>query len=284
MEKNANKTSMIDIDKILRDRNPKLHKKLPRFVINYIKKIIHEKEVNDFLEKNNDNYGIDWLEEAFANWQISSEASGIENLDKEGRYIYAANHPVGSWDGDVIIAELYKFHGHIKAVVNDLLLNMKNLEDLFLGVNKHGTTPREAVKLLDETFASDMPILYFPAGLVSRRKKKVIKDLEWKKTFVTRAVKYKRDIVPIHISGKLSNFFYNIAGLRKFFGIKANIEMLYLVDEVFKQKGTNYIIKFGKPIPYQTFDKRFSHIEWAQKLKEHTYKIKDNIDTKFDVF
>ena len=281
MENTDNKTALIDIDKILKNKDAKLHKRLPKFVVNYIKRIVHEKEVNDFLEKNNKNIGIDWLESAFANWNITSEIHGKENLQKGNRYVFTANHPVGSWDGDVLIAELYYYFGEVKAVVNDLLLNIRNLQEFFLGVNKHGATAREAVLALDKTFSSDVPILYFPAGLVSRRKHGKIEDLEWKKTFVTRAVKYKRDIVPIHVSGRLSNFFYNLANLRSFLGIKANIEMLYLVNELFKQKNTKYIINIGKPISYETFDKRFNHLEWAQKLKAHTYKVKDDVNAEF---
>jgi putative hemolysin len=155
------------------------------------------------------------------------------------------------------------------------------MQSLFVGVNKHGSNSREGLEQIDSAFASDDQILIFPAGLASRRKKGKIRDTEWKKTFVSRAVKFERDVIPVHISGRVSNFFYNFANLRKALGIKANLEMLYLSDETFKQKKKKFTITYGKPIPYQTFDKRQTQYQWAQLIKEHVYRIKDDKNAEF---
>ncbi|MDF1547382.1 MAG: glycerol acyltransferase, partial [Bacteroidales bacterium] len=174
-----------------------------------------------------------------------------------------------------------KFFGTTKSMINDLLMNITNMQSLFVGINKHGSNSREGIEQIEQTFASDYQILIFPAGLASRRKKGVVKDLEWKKTFITRAIKYERDIIPVHISGNLSNFFYNFANLRKALRIKANFEMLYLSDETFKQKRKKFTITFGKPISYSRFDKTQTQYQWAQLVKQHVYKIKDDKNAEF---
>ena len=139
------------------------------------------------------------------------------------------------------------------------------------------------MRIINETFASDVAMLFFPAGLVSRKQKGgIIKDLEWKKTFISYSKKYKRDIIPTYIGGQNSNFFYNFARWRKKLGIKQNIEMLYLVNEFYKQKDKTIDIIFGKPIPYTTFDKRFTDVEWALKIKEYVYQLKDNHELAFE--
>jgi putative hemolysin len=123
----------------------------------------------------------------------------------------------------------------------------------------------------------------FPAGLVSRRTKGKIIDTQWHKSFVSKAVKYKRDVVPIHVSGRCSNFFYNLANLRKFLGIKANLEMFFLPRETFRHRNNHYKISVGKPISYKIFDKRYKALEWASKVKDHCYKLADDPDVTFVV-
>ncbi len=150
--------------------------------------------------------------------------------------------------------ELGKYYKNIKFPVNDILMNLENLSGIFLPVNKHGGQAKDAIRQLEETYASDSQILYFPAGLCSRKRHGIIKDLVWHKSFITKAIQHKRDIVPAFFSGRNSNFFYNLSNLRKSLGIKANIEMLYLPDEMFRQKEKDISLVFGKPIPWQTFD------------------------------
>ncbi len=267
----------LDLDKIVKSKN----KRLPRFVMNYLKRIVHQDELNYIMGTYKNLEGLEFVEAVLKYFEIKTRCVGTENVPAEGRFIFASNHPIGGVDGMVFMQEVGKFFGTTKSMINDLLMNITNMQSLFVGVNKHGATSRESLEEINRVFDSDEQILIFPAGLASRRKKGVIKDTDWKKTVVTRAVKHKRDIIPVHISGRLSNFFYNFANLRKFLRIKANIEMLYLSDETFKQKKKSYVITYGKPISYKTFNKHHSHYEWAQLLKEHVYKLKDNANCKF---
>jgi putative hemolysin len=271
----------LDLDKVLKDKNPKLYRVLPGFVLRYLKRIIHQDELNYIMRTYKDFEGLDFVIEVLNYFEIETTIVGGENVPKEGRFVFASNHPIGGVDGMIFMQEVGKFFGPTKSMINDLLMNITNMQSLFVGVNKHGSNSREGLEQIDSAFASDDQILIFPAGLASRRKKGKIRDTEWKKTFVSRAVKFERDVIPVHISGRVSNFFYNFANLRKALGIKANLEMLYLSDETFKQKKKKFTITYGKPIPYQTFDKRQTQYQWAQLIKEHVYRIKDDKNAEF---
>jgi len=204
---------------------------------------------------------------------ITFKIEGLENLDKNGRYLFASNHPLGGPDGIILISIFGKEFSKIKFLVNDILMNIKNLSEIFIPINKHGGQAKKAALMLEDAYQSDATILTFPAGLVSRKQNGKIEDLEWKKSFIAKSKKHKRDIVPIHIDGRNSNFFYNLANLRKFLGLKSNLEMLYLPNELFKQRGKTFTVRIGKPISYQTFDKSLSYDKWAEKMKRETYKL-----------
>ncbi len=280
-----NKTHKIDIEKVIRDKNPKLLKILPRFVINYIKKIIHQNDINYELEKNKDLIGLDFVEAIISDFNLDVKIYGLENIPKTGRFIFASNHPLGGLESMVFMSAVSKvYNNNFKFLVNDILMNLKNLEPLFLPINKHGAQARESAKIIDETYKTDKQILIYPAGLVSRRIKGKIVDLEWQKSFVSKAILHKRDIIPIFIEGKNSNFFYNLASLRKFFKIKANIEMFYLVNEAFKQKNKTIPIYFGKPISYKMLKKsKIKHNILAEKIKNYTFSLKNNINLEFNL-
>jgi putative hemolysin len=267
----------IDTEELIRSKNPGLLKKLPRFVLNYIKRTIHENDVNDFMEKNKDKQGVDFCTEVITSFNIEVELLGEANIPPSGGVIFACNHPLGGMDAMAIVYRLKHLRNDIKFIVNDVLLHLTNLKNIFVGVNKYGKNASSSLKTVEELFSSDHAIFIFPAGLVSRRKKGIIEDLEWKKTVVTQAVKNNKTIVPVYIDGKLSNFFYNLSRFRECIGIKSNIELFYLPDETFKQKNKKIRLIFGKPIPSDYFSSEKSDSEWAQELKNTVYALKSQI-------
>jgi putative hemolysin len=269
----ANENQKIDVKNVLYSKNPTLAKTIPRFVINYLKKIVHQDELNGFLLKYGHLKDAELIAAGLSHFEIKYKVYGTENIPKSGRYIFVSNHPLGGLDGLVFIHELSKHFGRIKFPVNDILTNIRNLSGIFLPVNKHGSQAKDAAILIEKSYASDDQILYFPAGLCSRKKNGTIKDLQWHKSFISKSVQHKRDIVPAFFSGRNSDFFYNLANIRKMAGIKANIEMLYLADEMFRQKDKEISLVFGEPIPWTTFDKTRSAPEWAEWVKSKTYEL-----------
>ena len=270
---NSNNYPKIDIEKVFASKSEKMAKLLPGFIIRYLKRILHQDEINDFLSRNYQKQGIEFADSVLEELDITFKIEGLENIDKNGRYLFASNHPLGGPDGIILISIFGKEFSKIKFLVNDILMNIKNLSEIFIPINKHGGQAKKAAIMLEDAYQSDATILTFPAGLVSRKQKGKIEDLDWKKSFIAKSKKHKRDIVPIHIDGRNSNFFYNLANLRKFFGLKSNLEMLYLPNELFKQRGKTFTVRIGKPIAYQTFDKSLSYDKWAEKMKRETYKL-----------
>ena len=266
----------IDVERVIANKNPRLLKLLPKALIRYLKRIIHQDEMNDIIARCKQMRDIEFVNGTLTNMGITYTAQGTENLRPDGRYILASNHPLGGLDGLILMSEMHKHFPEIKFVVNDLLMNLDQLSGLFVPVNKHGGQNTEYARRIENTYASGAQVLYFPAGLCSRRIGNQITDLEWKKSFITKATKHQRDIVPIYFEGRNSNFFYNLARIRKFFGIKANIEMLYLVDEMFRQKGKALHLVVGEPIPYTTFTKEKSAQEWALFVRQKAYALKDS--------
>ncbi|HDP76433.1 MAG TPA: glycerol acyltransferase [Bacteroidales bacterium] len=273
--------NLIDIDRVIASKSPRLQRALPRFIIRYLKRIIHQDEINEVLQKHGHKQGVDFIDEALKVMQVTYSVKGIENLKPDGRYLFASNHPLGGLDGMILIHLLGKRYPEVKFPVNDLLMHITQLHNIFIPINKHGAQSSQNVKLMDVTFASDAQVLYFPAGLCSRKQHGRIEDLEWKKSFIVKAVQHKRDVVPVFFSGRNSNFFYNLARLRTFLGIKANIEMLYLVNEMFKQKGKSITVIIGEPIPYTTFDSSKSPAEWAKWVKLVVYELGKMNPNKF---
>lgn len=264
----------IDIDKVVKQRAK--DKKVSKFIVNYLKRIAHQDEINQFFEDNPGVKNMDFIEAGLKFMKISTEIKGKENLPpKDGRYIFASNHPLGGLDGlatGMLIGREYE--GKVRFFSNDLLTNLEPLKEMFIPVNKLGSQSRHHVKMMDELYNSDNHLVTFPAGMCSRKINGKVMDPEWKKNFIAKAVQYQRDVVPIYFEGRNSTFFYNLARLRKFFGIKFNIEMMYLADEMFKQKGSKFSITIGKAIPWQTFDKSKTQTEWAAWVKEIVYSLK----------
>ncbi len=267
------KPATIDVEAIFKKRNPHMYRLLPGFILSYIKRTIHQDELNMALEKFKDLYGLDFIAEILDFFGVKYTVSGTENIPKEGRFIFVSNHPLGGLDGMILMNLVGKYHRNLKFIVNDLLLNLKNLEPIFIPVNKHGRQSLEYARRIEEVYKSDQQILYFPAGLCSRKQGKIITDLEWKKNFIKKAVDHNRDIVPVHFEGKNSRFFYRLANLRKALGIKANIEMFYLPDEMFSQKDQDIHVTIGKPLQWSNFDKSKSPSAWAEEVKKVVYAL-----------
>jgi len=271
---------LMDIEALFASKNPRLLKIIPGFVIAYLKRVTHQEAINGYIYKHRDKVGLPFVEAMLREFGVKVEGGDrlAQILQPNGRYIIASNHPLGGLDGMALMQEVGRIRPDIVFPVNDLLMNVPGLRPLFIPVNKHGRNTENA-KIINDTFESDKLILYFPAGLVSRKFSairhplSVIRDLEWKKTFITKAKKFKRDVIPVHISGQNSNWFYNLALWRKRLGIKANIEMLYLVDEMIRQKGQTIRITFGEPIPYTTFDKSKTDTQWAETVREKVYQL-----------
>jgi len=273
---NQNNAFRINIDKILKDKVSKHYNKIPKFLINYLKRTVHQEDINGILERNHDVEGVEFMQALVGKeFNLHLQLEGEENIPETGLFVFASNHPLGGLDGICLSSVLGgKYNGKIKYFVNDILYYIDPLKPIFIPINKYGVQAKESAKAMNEAYASDNQIITFPAGLCSRKVKGEIIDLEWMKSFIIKAVEFRRDIIPVHFEGRNSNFFYNFANIRKASGLKFNIELIYLPDEMYKNSNQTFTITFGKPIPWQTFDKSKTAKEWAQYVKEVVYSLK----------
>lgn len=268
-----------DIRAILKSKAPKAH--VPNFLIRYLERIVHVKEMNAFLRKYPDKRDYAFIKLVIEeNLGCSASIDGIENIPTDDKpVIFVSNHPLGGLDG-MIIAQMIHEHRPraLKVIVNELLMFMEPIADLWAPVNKVGRLSREQAEAQQRMWESETDVLTFPAGACSRLQRIdgqwQIRDLEWQKNCVQRAREYKRDIVPIYFEGQNSRFFYALAYIRKLLHIQLNIEMLYLVDEMYGARGKHFKVHVLPPIPYSTFDKSKTPKEWAQYVKSIVYNYK----------
>ena len=218
----------IDVSKVIGEKAPKLKKWMPKFVLVWLKNKLHEDEINQLMHELKDDYGLEFNKKGLEKFGATIVTVNQELVPKTGGIIVAANHPLGGLDGMALIKAVGDVRKDVRFVVNDVLDNLKNYGDVFVGVNKITSTSARSLRVMETVLASEDAVIFFPAGLVSRKQKGSIKDLIWKKSFVTQAIDHKREIVPVFIEGQNSKFFYRFANFRKNIGIKANIEMLFL--------------------------------------------------------
>lgn len=266
----------IDIDQILKDKLGAKYPFVPGFLVNWLKRIAHQDQVNAFLWESRDKTGVDWLEECVRYLDMTLKIVGKENLpspDDKRLYTFVSNHPLGGEDGVALGAVIGRhYDGRFRYLVNDLLMNLPGLAPLCIPINKTGKQGRDFPAMVEAGFKSDHHMLLFPAGLCSRKHHGVIEDIRWTKTFVSKSVEYQRDVVPIHFSGQNSNFFYRLANFSDRF-LPFNLAMLFLVDEMYKNVHKTFEIRIGKPIPWQTFNKSKTPMEWAQFVKRQVYLL-----------
>jgi len=276
MKKGKDIENTIDIDKILRGKMGPKSKYVPSFLVSWLKRVVHQDQVNAFLWENRDKVGTPWLEECVRYLDMTLIVEGKENLPDpaDGRlYTFVSNHPLGGEDGVALGAIIGRhYDSRFRYLVNDLLMNLPGLAPLCIPINKTGKQARNFPAMVEAGFQSDNHMLMFPAGLCSRKKNGVVRDLPWKKTFISKSVQYKRDVVPIHFSGHNSPFFYRLANFSDRF-LPFNLAMMFLVDEMYKNVHKTFTVTVGKPIPWQTFDRSKTPMEWAKIVQDRVYAL-----------
>lgn len=271
MDSAENQSKYIDVEGVFKQKNKKLWSLIPGFIFWMIRRLVHEKEINHFMSQHGKKWGKEFSEVAVDYFKVKINYHGIENLPSDPKVIIAANHPFGGIEGIVMTNFLAGHYGDVRVPSNDILMSIKNFKPYFIPINKHGSNSKIAAIELDKSLAAEIPLLIYPAGMVSRKNKGIIKDLPWKKTFITKSIEYKRPIVPTFVEGRNSKLFYAVAGIRKALRIKANLEMMLLPHELFRMHRAELNIYFAPPVSPEFFDKRYRPAEWTEKFQEYVY-------------
>lgn len=279
-----NMTKYIDIESTLRDSGSAIFKKLPRFVIRLIARIVCEDELNRILNAYGQLSTREFEDKIIEEFNLDIRIKGLENLPESGKCFFAGNHPFGIIDGLIITHTVSGKYGTLKAIGNDAFMFIPPLRPFIAAVNVYGRNQKEVVRQLEELFASETSVTHFPAGEVSRFYNWKIQDNIWQKSFISKSITHQRNIVPFYFQGRNSILFYSIFIIRKIFGIKANIELILLPREMFKKRGKTFEVTIGKPISHSSFDNRFTHNDWCRKVREYTYSLRKNPNSTFEEF
>lgn len=269
----TNQTVLIDLDEIVKEKFGE--GKVPRFLIRWIKKFIHQDFLNDYFRQG--DVGVDFARGALNYLDARLTVEGLDKIPADGRYTFVGNHPLGGIDALGVIASIgEKFNGNIGFLANDFLMALKQLAEYNIPVNntRGGGQSSDLPNQVNEAFRSDRQMILFPAGVCSRKVDGVIQDLPWKKTFITKSRMSERDVVPMWFSGHNSKRFYRLDRLSKLLKLKFNPATIALPDELYKGQHKDYTLVFGDPIPWQTFTKDRKDVEWAAWVREKVYELK----------
>jgi 1-acyl-sn-glycerol-3-phosphate acyltransferase len=272
----------ISVAGVLEGKAPKIYKWIPKPLVRWLAKTVHESDLNYVLENFDGDGPMEFLRRFFAYTGVTYETVGLDKLDTSKRYIFASNHPFGGMDGMMLAERIGTQFGEVRVIVNDILMYLDPLRSIFVPVNKHGRQKGDYATAFNEAFEGPAPVLTFPAGLCSRCIANEVQDIEWRPNFVKRANQTGRLIVPVYVEGQLSKRFYRLAGLRKKLGIKGNVEMIYLPDEMFRQKGQHFKLIFGNPIEPETLKQMGNYMMQAQEVRRMSYALVDKTPGRSD--
>lgn len=254
-------------------KNPSLARWLPAAFFGFLERLVHQDEINRFLEQSGHLRDLAFAREVLCYFGVNVLAKGTEHLPKDGAFVLVANHPLGGLDGLVIYDILGQHRDKFASLSNDIMMQVKPLNGLFIPVNKHGSQSRDNLKILTTRIQEGFGIIVFPAGLVSRRQQGLVRDLEWKKSAVSLARKYNLKLIPVFIEGQLSERFYRTYTWRKRLGIRLNLEMLFLPDEMFRLRGRQVTLHVGQPVLPHEFDNGEDDLTWTQKIRDAVYRL-----------
>lgn len=284
---------LIDIEAVVRSKFPRQYPKIPRWIFRLAAWLICQKEMNRLLIALDGNEGTDFADGMTRELRVSYRIEGLAHLDEAERAdraagcavprgrIFVSNHPLGAFDGISYIKIFGGRYDRFKVIVNDLLMYIVPLRSVFLPVNTMGRQKREDLEAVEAAYADPATqLLTFPAGFCSRWMGGRIQDVAWRDSVIKQAVRWQRDIVPMHFEGRNSVTFYAVEWLRRQLGMKFNIGLVLLPWQMVKtSRGKTYTIRVGRPIPWQTFDKSRTTAEWAQWLRDECYRLKSEHPT-----
>lgn len=282
----------ISVRALFTEKAPRMAARIPSPCYRLLERLAHTRELNRYVQHCSSLSPRRALTAAMRRLRLryrvqsTSERSATHGsagpaaaLPQDSRITVVANHPLGGADALVLLDLLMRRYGQVHVPANDLVHVIGPLAPFFVPVNKHGCN-RTNSRRLNALFASDAPALVFPAGrtgrpaagrLLDRR----IVDFPWTKTFVTRSRRNGRTIVPVYIDGRNSLRFYLVAWLRTRLAIKANLEMLLLVDELARCRGTTLDLVVGSPIDAALLDPgRGDHL-WAADFRAYVRALGD---------
>ena len=265
---------MLNVEHIIEQQFPSLKERSPllnRPVRLALKMLFHERELRRFQEKYPHLKGMDFVDQLldYFDFSYTIQARQMERIPSSGRLIIIANHPIGTLDAAILLSMVGRVRSDVKAITNQLLSSVEPLQSLLLPVdNMGGRTSRKQLKDVYQHLEKEGAVIIFPAGEVSRLGPTGIRDGKWSKGFLHIATSSQSPILPIHVNGRNSAFFYALSWLAK------PISTLWLVREMYKQAKRSVAITIGELIPVESYQAMPLPVSAKVKLfQKHLYRI-----------
>lgn len=216
------------------------------------------------------------LQEFKLKYEINKD--DLKRIPKTGPFITISNHPLGVFDGALLLKIISTIRPDYKIIANFILERIKPIKSYIFPVNPFENYTKSSISGIKNAFKyvkEGYSIGIFPAGEVSsiqKKNKKIIYDRTWQKTAIKFILKTKVPIIPIYLHGKNSNFFYFFGKINEYF------RTAMLPYEMFTQKGKLIKIRIGNPI-YTKNLKNVNIQEYTKFLRRKTY-ILSNVYNK----
>ena len=243
---------MINVENTLQEKYPSFQVKSPwikKPTISMLRKLTHEDEVNQFLDKYQHLEGFDFIDQVFDYFNFSYSVPHLDrrNIPASGRLVIVANHPLGALDGLALLKLVGEVRRDVKIIVNDVLMDFKAIDDLLLPVdNLNRSTQKSSIKQILSSLESEQAVIVFPAGEVSRIRPNGVRDGKWSGGFLSFAKKTGAPVLPVHVGARNSSFFYSSSMVYK------PLSGMLLAHEMFNKYSKIITFRIGAPIPYRT--------------------------------
>ena len=265
---------MFSVDTVLSEKLPAFTKKHPvisRSLGSVLKYLLHEFEFRQFEARCPYLEGFDFVEQVLEYFAFDYRVfdRDIGRIPQTGRVVMVANHPIGSLDGLALLKMMGEYRKDVKVVANDMLYAIKPLKSLLLPVNNLGNrTPKDHIKAIHTHLKSEGAVIIFPAGEVSRMSPSGIKDGVWDKGFLRFAKATQSPVLPLHVNGRNSIFFYALSILSK------PLSGLWLIREMFKQASQHVDVRVGHAVYPEQIEALGLTIQAEAKLfRKIVYKL-----------
>ena len=238
------------IYQLIKERNPWLLKDnfLSKTIYCLLKKYLRYDEtvfVGDHIQSMKGEEAFNWLGSEYTN---NSHIEGLENIPKEGNFLIVSNHPMGAADAIALYYQIYPVRSDIFFFANELFVYLLGaFHELLAPVvwNKEKEThsaSKVTLERLSVFFGDGRPGIIFPSGRLSKLTFFGLWDRPWEKTPVTLAKKYNFPLIPVHVEGRNSWFFYFASCVNK------QLRDVSQLNELFNKRDKNISIKIGKPV------------------------------------
>lgn len=239
--------------------------------LSLLKKLVHEDEINHFLDANKYSKGFGFIDRVFEHFDFSYSVRANErkNIPAIGRVVIFANHPIGSLDGLAILKLVAEVRPDVRIVANDMLSHVDAIKELLIPLdNLTGGSARKAYKKVLEALENEEAIIVFPAGEVSRARPNGVRDSRWLPGFLHFARRAKAPLLPIRIHAKNSMLFYGASMVYKPLGTAL------LAHEMFNKYRRSIRFSVGEAIPFDKLSsKSVQDRTIVKRLKQHLYSL-----------